>query len=202
MNFEALGLPPQTGAWLLLAALPLLLASCTAFTKVSIVFAALRQGLGAQRLLPIGSMLALALVVTAFVMVPVGEAVAANLSVAEGPLEFADWVEALEPLWAFLAEHASEVEVERFAELSDRGVEDPVTLVPAFLVSELGAGLEIAVMILLPFVVVDLIAAELMVLLGLQQTPTAVIGLPAKLCLFLAADGWQTLIVGLIEGYR
>ena len=61
---------------------------------------------------------------------------------------------------------------------------------------------EEAVMILVPFVVVDLICAQLLVLLGLSTTPTTVIALPAKILLFLAADGWRTVIVGLIEGYR
>jgi len=202
-----LGLPSSLSTWLLLAALPLLLAACTAFTKVSIVLAALRQGLGAQRLLPMGSMLALALVITALIMAPVGTAVALKLEALGAfqrpeALGLSDWLSALDPLWRFAGEQARSEEVERFAGLTGRALSDPLTVVPAFLVSELGRGLEIAVMILLPFVVVDLIAAESMLLLGLQQTPTAVISLPAKILLFLAADGWRLMIVGLVEGYR
>jgi flagellar biosynthesis protein FliP len=192
---------------LLLASLPLLLAACTAFTKIAVVLGALRIGLGAERLLPTGSMLALALVITALVMAPVAEAclivfegLGGYAALAAAPLELGARV--LEPLWEFLATHAKPEEIELFAELAGRDGGDPLVLAPAFLLSELARGLELAVMILLPFVVVDLICAQVLVLLGLTNTPTAVIALPAKILLFLAADGWSTVVVGLIEGYR
>jgi flagellar biosynthesis protein FliP len=192
---------------LILGSLPLLLAACTAFTKISVVLAALRLGLGAERLLPYGSMLALALVVTMLVMAPVAEGCLAALDLVGGieavmaaPLEVGARV--LGPLWQFLADHADPTQIEVFADLSERPPEQPAVLIPAFLVSELGRGLQLAVMILLPFVVVDLICAQVLVLLGLNQTPTAVVALPAKILLFLAADGWTTVIVGLVEGYQ
>src|SRR5690606_32736416 len=106
------------------------------------------------------------------------------------------------PLWEFLVVHARPGELELFAELSGRGGDEPLVLAPAFLLSELGRGLELAVMILVPFVVVDLICAQALVLLGLSNTPTAVIALPGKILLFLAADGWSTVVAGLVEGYR
>lgn len=202
-----LGLPANVSGVLLLASLPLLLAACTAFTKISVVLAALRHGLSAERLLPFGSMLALALVLTALVMAPVAEACLSALELAGGvealtaaPLELGR--ELLTPLWEFQRAHAEQDQLELFAELSGRAIEEPVVLVPAFLVSELGRALELSVMILIPFVVVDLICAQLLVLLGLGTTPTTVVALPAKILLFLAADGWTTVIVGLIEGYR
>jgi flagellar biosynthesis protein FliP len=200
-------LPSNVVAWLLLASLPLLLATCTAFTKIAMVLAALRIGLGADRLLPIGSMLALALVLTALVMAPVVDGCVVEIVrvggielVLAAPLELG--LEVLAPLWEFLAIHADPAEVELFATLGDRGAADPLVLAPAFLVSELGEGLGLAVTILLPFVVVDLICAEALVLLGLANTPTQVVALPAKILLFLAADGWTTVIIALVEGYR
>lgn len=200
-------LPAGVSTWLILAALPLLLAACTAFTKISIVLAALRQGLGADRLLPFGSVLALALVLTAVVMAPVIERCALALELGGGvealidaPLEHGRAL--LGPLWEFLALHADDDEVALFAELSGGRDDDPSVLVPAFLLSELGRGLSLAVMILLPFVVVDLICAQALVLLGLANVPPPVIALPAKLLVFLAADGWHVIVVGLIEGYR
>ena len=206
MGAELGALQPLT-VWLVLAALPLALAACTAFTKISIVLAALRLGLGAERLLPFGSMLALALVLTAVVMAPVADACLTTLERLGGidalsldPLAIGR--EVLEPLWGFLAEHARPREVDLFAELGGIEGEGPAVLVPAFLVSELGHGLELAVMILMPFVVVDLICAQVLALLGLSTTPTAVVALPAKILLFLAADGWSIVILGLVEGYR
>lgn len=200
-------LPASVSVWLILGSLPLLLAACTAFTKISVVLAALRMGLGAERLLPYGSMLALALVVTGLVMAPVAEACLLALELAGGleavaaaPLELG--AEVLGPLWQFLAAQADPKQIDLFAELSGRASDQPAVLVPAFLLSELARGLQLAVMILLPFVVVDLICAQVLVLLGLNQTPTAVVALPAKILLFLAADGWTTVVVGLVEGYR
>lgn len=203
-----LELPSHMTAWLLLAALPLLLAACTAFTKISIVLAALRVGLGAQTLLPFGSMFALSLVLTALAMAPVGEALWLGIEDAGGlaALELAPaaaWLELLGPLHEFLGEHASLEDRRYFAELAGLAADDhPLALVPAFMIGELTRGLELAVMVLLPFVVVDLVAAQLMVLLGLGQTPSAVLALPAKLLLFVTASGWQTIVGGLIEGYR
>lgn len=202
-----LELPGHMTAWLLLAALPLLLAACTAFTKISIVLAALRVGLGAQTLLPFGSMFALSLVLTALAMAPVGEALWLGIEDAGGlaALELAPaaaWLELLGPLHEFLGEHASPEDRRYFAELAGLADDHPLALVPAFMIGELARGLELAVMVLLPFVVVDLVAAQLMVLLGLGQTPSAVLALPAKLLLFVTASGWQAIVGGLIEGYR
>lgn len=200
-------LPPQVAGWLILAALPLLLAACTAFTKISIVLAALRTGLGAEALLPFGSMLAVSLVLTALAMAPIGEALWLNFEDAGGVAGLANapvsaWLEWLDPLREFLVVHASDDDRQLFAELAGSSAESPIALVPAFLIGELGRGLELAVMILLPFVVIDLLAGQVLVLLGLSQTPTQVLALPAKLLVFLAASGWQTVVVGLIESYR
>lgn len=202
-----LELPAHLTLWLLLAALPLLLASCTAFTKVWIVLAALRHGLGAQALLPAGTMLSLSLIVTALAMAPVGEQVWLGIEDAGGlaALElapFAAWLELLAPLHEFLHEHASPDERRYFAALAGLSEDHPLALVPAFMVSELVRGCELAAMVVVPFLVVDFIAAQVMVLLGLGQTPSAVLALPAKLLLFVSASGWHTIIGGLIEGYR
>lgn len=198
---------PQLATWLVLAGLPLVLAACTAFTKISIVLAALRTGLGAEALLPFGSMFALALVLTALAMAPIGEALWLSFEAAGGLAGLANappsaWFDLLAPLRGFLIDHANLEDRQHFAELAGSSNDHPVVLVPAFLIAELGRGLELAVMILLPFVVIDLIAAQVLVLLGLSQTPTSVVALPAKLLVFLAASGWQTIVVGLIESYR
>jgi len=75
-------------------------------------------------------------------------------------------------------------------------------LVPAFLVTELAEGFAIAVLIIVPFLVIDLVVAQVVTLLGLIQQPIPLLTLPLKLLLFLAVDGWDTVIGGLVEGYR
>lgn len=203
-----LGLPASLTTWLLLASIPLALAACTAYTKIAVVLAALRSGLSAERLLPLSSMLALALVITAIVMLPTARACLAQLELAGGAaaLDAAPFTTAarvLEPLWTFMAEQVEPADLELFGELAGAELEPshPARLAPAFLLSQLRAGLALAAMILLPFMVVELICAQALVLLGLSNVSTSAISLPAKLLLFLAADGWTVIVSGLIEGY-
>jgi flagellar biosynthesis protein FliP len=199
-------LPAQAAFFVALALLPLGLAACTAFTKVSIVLAALRTGLGAEKLLPYGVILALAVVVTAVVMGPTAVASWTALEDAGGPAalagaELSAWLEVLAPLREFLLAHADPGELDFFAGLHDLPSEHPLVLVPAFLLTELAEALHIAVLILVPFVVVDLLAAQVLVLLGLGQAPSPIVALPAKVLLFLAVGGWQVVVAGLVEGY-
>ncbi len=182
-------------AWILLAALPLFLATCTAFTKVSVVFAALRTALGAEMLLPWTAVVALSTVVTAVIMGPVALAIAPLIEFGGlGP-------EALAPVAEFLSRHADPEQLDVFAATQALPVDHPLVLIPAFLVTELSEALHMAVVILLPFAIVDLIVAQIFVLLGLPGQPLPLVSLPLKVLLFLAIGGWQVVILGLIQGY-
>jgi type III secretory pathway component EscR len=192
--------------WLVLAALPLLLATCTAFTKSSIVLAALRSGLGADNLIPLAALLAIAFVVTAVVMGPTALATFEAIDAAGGISTLLEgsagaWLPAVSPLGDFLARHADADELSFFAGLQGLGEEHPLVLVPAFLVTELREALHMAVVLIVPFVAVDLVAAQVLALLGLVQQPVPAVTLPVKLLLFLAVGGWDVVIGGLVEGY-
>jgi flagellar biosynthesis protein FliP len=203
---EVIGTGPNLLPWLLLAALPLLLATCTAFTKSSIVLAALRSGLGADNLIPLAALLAIAFVVTAVVMGPTAQATFEAAAAAggiqallEGPT--GAWLTVVGPLGDFLERHADADELSFFAGLQGLGEEHPLVLVPAFLVTELREALYMAVVLIVPFVAVDLVAAQVLALLGLVQQPVPAVTLPIKLLLFLAVGGWDVVIGGLVEGY-
>ncbi|MCH9681388.1 MAG: hypothetical protein K0V04_08145 [Deltaproteobacteria bacterium] len=196
----------ELGPWLVLAALPLVLAIATAFTKSSVVLGALRIGLGAETLLPWSAMLALALVVTGIVMAPVALDTLARVDAAGGvsALAGADpevWLAVVEPLTDFLGRHTDPDELVFFAQLQGVEAADPRALVPAFLVTELTEALHMAVLIVLPLVLVDLVVAQGLTLLGLATAPGPLVTLPLKLLLFLAAGGWDVVIGGLVEGY-
>jgi flagellar biosynthesis protein FliP len=201
-----LGIPPELLGWVVLAALPLLVATATAFTKVSVVLAALRLGLSAEALLPYGVVLALAVVVTAVIMGPVGLEVAAAVEAAGG-LEAllagpgAGWLPVFEPLRAFLLRHADPGELAFFAELQHTVPHHPLALAPAFLVTELTEALHMAVLIIVPFVLVDLLVAQTLALIGLAQQPLPLVTIPLKILLFLAAGGWDIVIGSLVETY-
>ncbi len=197
---------PTLVVWVGLAALPLVLALATAFTKALVVVGSLRTGLSAEALLPWPAVLAVAVVVTAIVMAPVAGATADAVALRGGldPLMqggMGDWLEVADPLMQFVARHASADELSFFAELQQRPPSDPLVTVPAFLVTELAEALAIAVVILVPFVLVDLLVAQAFVLVGLTQQPTQLATLPLKILLFLAVGGWDVVIGGLVEGY-
>jgi type III secretory pathway component EscR len=200
-------LPPGIAAWVALTAAPLLAITCTAFTKASVVLSALRVGLGAETLLPWSAVFALSLAITAVVMGPVAaaslEALAAaggleNLTLGPG----SQIVDVLAPLQQFLQRHADAGELGFFVELQGVPAEHPLALVPAFLLTELGEALQISLLVLVPFVLVDLVVAQVLLLLGIGSgVSQALVSLPLKISLFLAVGGWDVIVRGLVEGY-
>lgn len=191
-----------TLAWL--AIVPIVLVVATAFAKSSVLLGAVRVGLGAEALLPLPVMLALALVVTAIVMAPTAGAVLGEVE-AQGGLagvaERGGWLDAAAPWLSFLQRHADAGELEFFSSLQQRAVDDPLVIVPGFLVTELREALTMATVVLVPLVVVDLLVAQAVTLLGFSQLPVAVLSVPLKLLLFLAVGGWSVIVGGLVEGY-
>ncbi len=203
----ALELPPGLAAWAALTAAPLLAITCTAFTKASVVLSALRVGLGAELLLPWSAVFALSLAITAVVMGPVAAASLEALesaggieNLSQGPGSQIAGV--LAPLLEFLARHADPGELGFFVELQGVPAEHPLALIPAFLVTELGEALQISLLILVPFVLVDLVVAQVLLLLGLNSgSSQPLVSLPLKIALFLAVGGWGVIVRGLVEGY-
>ena len=196
--------------WIALAALPLLLVACTAFTKLSIVLSALRVGLGAEALLPMGLMLALALVLAVVAMGPTGLEIANAVEAAggieslfaqQGAAAASAWLAVFEPLVEFMRAHAHAPEIEFFANLGGAPPSDLRVLVPAFMISELAEALTLCVLLLVPFVLVDVVVAQVLVLLELGNVQARLVALPAKILLFLAAGGWDLLVGSLVKGY-
>ncbi|HEY0137207.1 MAG TPA: hypothetical protein VGB85_24155 [Nannocystis sp.] len=200
-------LPPGIAAWIALTAAPLLAITCTAFTKASVVLSALRVGLGAETLLPWSAVFALSLAITAVVMGPVAAASLEALEAAGGIENLtrgpgAQIVDVLAPLQQFLQRHADAGELGFFVELQGVPAEHPLALVPAFLLTELGEALQISLLILVPFVLVDLVVAQVLLLLGIGSgVSQPLVSLPLKISLFLAVGGWDVIVRGLVEGY-
>lgn len=191
--------------YLLVAAVPLLVAACTSFTKVAVVLAAVRVGLSAENLFPYVALLALTLAITGVTMAPVGhEMLLAWQAVGEGaaaPADPTSLLAVLEPLRSFMVRFADADEVAFFADLAGLSSDHVLALVPAFLVGELTAGLGVAVAILVPFVLVDLLVAQVLTLCGLSLPNLTTVTLPLKVSLFLAAGGFELVIANLVAGY-
>lgn len=187
-------------AWL---AIPLVLLGLTSFTKISVVLAALRSGLGIDTILPAPAIYTLALLVTAITMAPtITECVSiagAEMSVG-GALEPGALYHLLEPLLEFARVHADEAELEWVRQLSGRELPDPLVTALAFMLSELSEAFRAIVYLLVPFLLIDLLVAQLcgMLAINVQQQ---LISLPLKLLLFLSVNGWHLVIGGLVRAY-
>lgn len=207
-----------------LALLPFVLLATTSFMKLSIVFSVLRSALGTGQV-PSGAVITvLAAILTGFVMLPVVRDVVARVAPhaqridLERPLAgvskdalFAAFEQGVEPLARFLDRNAGKAERSLFVDLLQRaspegqraavsGKELGVVL-PAFFVTELAEALQIAFLVLLPFLVLDLLIASILAALGMHALSPAIVALPFKLLLFVATDGLRMLIEALVSGY-
>ena len=212
----------------LVAIVPLVLLTLTSFVKISVVLSLLRNALGAPDA-PSGLVVTgLALVLTFFVMAPIAlemsrAATAQPTQVTPAPqaidepwralvpAEYQGNVDQLErglgPLRAFLAKHAGAKDKATFVELAgklghrDVRGDELWVLAPAFITTELREAFAIAILIFLPFLVIDLVVALGLAALGLQTTSPQTVALPLKLLLFVAVDGWRLLLDALLRGY-
>lgn len=199
------GVPP----WILVVSLlPMALVLLTGFARISIILAFLRQGLGLQEVpsgtVSTGLAVLLSLVAMAPVLGPLQDEVVAPLS--RGELEpSAALVATWGPLSGFMEAQTRSQDLEVFQLLlEERGViAEPGSwqvLVPAFVLSELKSGFQIGLILWIPFLVVDLLAGVVLSLSGLSLEVRTV-ALPAKLLLFLVADGWTLLVTGVVNSF-
>ena len=205
--------------------LPFVIMMATAFVKISVVLALIRSALGTQQVPPNVVVTGLSLILTIYVMVPVGLEMyrTAQSTINQGtnqPMLSQATVEMLgkaasqakEPLRNFLIKNAHDQERALFynlamklrtteedkKELTDT---DFISLIPAFVVSELTEAFQIGFIIFLPFLVIDLVVANVLLSLGMFQISPVTLSLPFKLLLFVLVDGWHLIVKGLIMGY-
>ena len=191
----------------LVSVAPSILLMMTCFTRVVIVLAFLRQAIGVQQLPPSQVLVGLALFITFFVMAPVAEQIRVDAyqPYVEKEIDAETAAErAVTPVREFLLQHTREADLALFADLTTSPAPaDPVSmpftsLLPAFMLSELRTAFEIGFMIYLPFLVVDLIIASMLISMGMIVLPPIVISLPFKLMLFVLMDGWNRVVGSLI----
>jgi type III secretion protein R len=191
----------------------------TSFTKIIVVLSLLRNALGLQQVPPNVVLNGMALVLTVYVMYPVGLQMADRVAQAEQGRDATRSTESLlraadaakEPLREFLIKHSSPREREFFLSTLRRGLEparaqelterDLIVVVPAFVVSELATAFQIGFLIFLPFLVIDLVVSNILMALGMMMLSPTTVSLPFKLLLFVMVDGWVKLAHGLVLSY-
>jgi type III secretion protein R len=196
--------------------LPLLLVTTTSFLKISIVLSLVRNALGVQQAPPNMAIYALAILLSAYIMAPIGHRIIQAVADEKDPtmsvkalLQVAK--KSSEPIRDFLVKNSKPQQREFFlttakklwpADLAnDSNKTDLLIVTPAFVVSELTTAFEIGFLLFLPFVVIDLVVSNILMAMGMMMVSPVTISLPLKLFLFVMVDGWSRLIHGLIDTY-
>lgn len=190
--------------------LPAVILMMTCFVRLIIVFGLLRTAMGTQSAPPNQVLLGLALFLTFFIMAPVFNQIydIAWLPFSQDNIDFPQFLElASGPLREFMLAQTREPDLALFANLADVGpIATPQdvpfhVLVPSFVTSELKTAFQIGFTIFIPFLIIDLVVASVLMALGMMMVPPATISLPFKLMLFVLVDGWQLLIGSLAASF-
>ena len=189
---------------------PAILIMMTAFTRIIIVLSFARQALGTQQMPPNQLLMGLALFLTMFVMAPFfnevnEQALQPFLNNQLG--QEAAATKALAPIRVFMFKQTRPQDLELFVRLSKmvkpktRGDVPTTVLIPSFVLSELKTAFQIGFIIYLPFLVIDMVAASVLMAMGMMMLPPVVISLPFKIMLFVMVDGWTLLVGSLVKSF-
>jgi flagellar biosynthetic protein FliP len=190
---------------------PAILVMTTAFTRVVIVLSFVRSAIGAQNIPPNQVMLGLALFLTFFIMGPTfqqvnTEAIQPYLS-GKMPINTA-LTTGESPVAHFMIRQTYKEDLNLFIHLSKTPApatldQLPITvLIPAFVISELKTGFIFGFIVYIPFIVIDLVVSSLLMSMGMMMLPPTVISLPAKVLVFILADGWHAIVGSLAQSYQ
>lgn len=190
---------------------PALFIMVTSFTRIVIVLSFLRQALGTQAVPPNQVLLSLAMFLTMFIMAPVGQAVYAGAlkPLMDEQISYEEaWTKGSEPVRGFMLRQVREKDLELFIDLGrlpkpDKAEEIPThVIIPAFILSELRVAFQIGFLIYIPFLIVDMVVASVLMSMGMMLLPPAVISLPFKLVLFVLADGWYLVVGSMVRSFQ
>ncbi|OJH34245.1 type III secretion system export apparatus subunit SctR [Cystobacter ferrugineus] len=205
------------GMLAVMSLLPFAVLMLTSFSKIAVVLSLARSAMGTQQAPPTLVLTGLAAVLSGHIMAPVvermydaGQAVYEDVGSGARLLDAAGRV--TEPLRAFLVKHGSPEERARLVDLA-RELRPPeeaeqvheeslFVVIPAFVLTELKEAFQIGFLVFLPFLVLDMVVANVLLALGMQSLSPSQVSLPFKILLFVAVDGWSLLARGLILGYR
>jgi flagellar biosynthetic protein FliP len=182
----------------------------TGFTRIVIVLSLLRHALGTQTSPPTQVIIGLSLFLTFFVMAPVAEKIYSDayLPLSENKIQMMEAADrASIPLKTFMLRQTREADIALFAKLANiSSLEKPEStplriLIPAFVTSELKTAFQIAFVVFIPFLVIDMVVATLLMAMGMMMMSPVMVSMPFKLILFVLVDGWALLMGSLIQSF-
>ena len=208
----------------ILSLAPFLLMMTTSFIKIAVVLSFVRTAIGTQQIPPNPVITGLSLILTLYVMIPVGQQMynasydvihsgdsnQSVVSMASVDVLKKATLLGKEPLRAFLLKHAHTNERKMFFDFAKRldlgdqqevTSEDFIVIIPSFVISELSEAFQIGFVIFLPFLVIDMVVSNVLLSMGMFQLSPVTVSLPFKLLLFVLVDGWALITQGLVKGY-
>jgi len=190
--------------------IPAILISLTSFTRIIIVFHFLRQALGTNETPSNQIILGLTLFLTMFIMAPVGQEINKDAlqPMMEGRMSQSEALSsAVKPLRGFMLKYTREKDLALFLAIAKqerpRTPEDiPTTvMIPAFMISELKTSFQIGFVLFLPFLVIDMVVATVLLSMGMMQLPPVMVSIPFKILLFIMVDGWNLVVGSLVKSF-
>lgn len=190
--------------------IPAALLMMTGFTRIIIVLSLLRQALGTQSAPPNQMMVGLALFLTFFVMAPVSDKIYSDayLPLEEDKITMQEALEkGVQPLKTFMLKQTREGDLALFAKMAQvEKIETPADvplriLVPAFMTSELKTAFQIGFAIFIPFLIIDMVVASVLMAMGMMMVSPSIVALPFKMMLFVLVDGWQLILGSLVQSF-
>lgn len=200
----------------ILALAPSILIMTTSFIRIVVVLSILRQALGIPQVPPNQVIISLALFLTFFIMKPVFEDINTNALQPYVKEQISDrefFKRVSNSIKSFMVKQTRKDTVEVFLEVADLKKEEkesmkspediPLSiLIPAFMVSELTTAFEIVFLLYIPFLIVDLVVASILISMGIIMIPPQIISLPFKIMLFVLANGWELVVLSLVRSYQ
>ena len=193
-----------------LSVAPAIILMTTCFTRVVVVLGFVRQAMGTQNMPPTQVILGLSLFLSFFIMTPTLDAIRVNALTPYMEQKISQEeaiVRAVAPMRAFMFSQVRQEELELMTEISgqkrpaNRDDVPTMTLIPAFMLSELKRAFEMGFMIYIPFLVIDMIVASILMSMGMMMLPPVIISMPFKLLLFVLVDGWNLIVGSLIKSF-
>lgn len=190
---------------------PSILIMTTSFIRIAIVLSFLRQAMGTHQTPPNQLLVSLSLIITFFIMTPI-----ATRSYNEGVKPYMDdtitqeeaYERTMKPVREFMLSQTREKDLSLFVELA--GIESPAgpedipfhVLLPGFVISELRIAFQIAFLVFIPFLAIDMVVASVLMSMGMMMLPPILVSLPFKILLFVLVDGWYLLVRSLVESFH
>jgi flagellar biosynthesis protein FliP len=195
----------------LLTLAPAILVLCTCFTRIIVVLAFMRQAIGTQNMPPNQLLIGFAMFLTFFVMQPTGESIynGAITPYMEKQITSIEAIKNIETnLRGFMSSQVRKADLQLFYDITGKSQPQTIVdvpthfLIPAFIISELKTAFQIGFLLYLPFLILDMVIASVLMAMGMMMLPPVIVSFPFKLLLFVLVDGWHLITGSLIRSFN